>query len=841
MSTPVMDVLILAYIFVSILHICLGADLTYYVEEGKSPGTLVGDIATDSHLMDRIPPEEHHLVTFSQLQHGVAGSLQLFRVSKKTGKLYTTQILDAESLCTRNAECFKMVDVAVRKAESFMKIMDIKVTIKDVNEYQPEFPNQRVDIQFSENDKKGTKISIPNAIDRDVGVQNSEITYQLKKNIKPFTLSVSKNVDGTSKLAIKLEDDLDREVKDSYVVQVIARDGGSPSKQSVLDVHVSVTDVNDNTPVFPQKVYNVSIKNIIDGTPVAILSARDLDSGKNGRISYHFTSQTSDVAKSLFKLNEATGEIFLRKILSTGQKLTYKLYVEATDGGNPALSSIAMVLVNVINEKNNAPTIDVNFVSASNGNTVAISEDIKVGSFIAYVKVTDHDAGHNGEVNCDLHHGKFQLESLGVKKYKVVVKNPVDREREDRHEITIICRDKGFPPLHSESKFSIKVMDVNDAQPKFAKDTFKFSVSENQKSKIPVGVINVTDPDLGQSGKLIFSLVNNNKHFLPFQISDNGLISTVMSLDHEFQDVYKFKVLVKDNGIPSLNNTVNVVVEVKDENDNAPYFTFPSVNPYNLDFIYYPHHTNNVTVLRASDKDSRENAFLKYGITKGNEKQLFFINHYTGLLSFTRVVTQQDAGSYDLEFSVKDSGNPVLSATTTISLTLTVSNKTFEMLNAVNIQSEDKVQLYLLILIVLVAVTVSVPVTAFISLCIVQCNDQPTASNRHAANVTDKCINEQGQLICHSHLESSCTDVPAATSGDMHLTGPRRESDDMDNIRKITGGDLMRERGDDFLMQIVDNDKFTGRYQTESKNSSNLQTPKNSRKSSGKMCNDNFF
>lgn len=168
----------------SILHGCFSVDLTYYVEEGKSPGTFLGDIAADTHVLDTVLPQDHHLVTFSLLQQGVTGTSQLFRVSKKTGNLYTAQILDTESLCTYNTECFKMVDIAVRQAESFVKILEIKVIIKDVNDHQPEFPDKQVNIEFSERDGRGAKILIPNAIDRDVGMLNSQINYQLKKKIK---------------------------------------------------------------------------------------------------------------------------------------------------------------------------------------------------------------------------------------------------------------------------------------------------------------------------------------------------------------------------------------------------------------------------------------------------------------------------------------------------------------------------------------------------------------------------------------------------------------------------------------------------------------------------------
>ena len=110
-------------VFLSILHISVSVDLTYYVEEGKSPGTYLGDIAADTLLLDSVHRDDHNLITFSQLQHDTTHNSHLFRVSKKTGKMYTVQTLDAETLCTYNTECIKMVDVAVKRADSFMKIL----------------------------------------------------------------------------------------------------------------------------------------------------------------------------------------------------------------------------------------------------------------------------------------------------------------------------------------------------------------------------------------------------------------------------------------------------------------------------------------------------------------------------------------------------------------------------------------------------------------------------------------------------------------------------------------------------------------------------------------------
>ena len=711
------------FALLSVLHISSCVDLIYHIEEGKSPGTYIGDLATDSQVKKDISPEEEDLIQFNLLLQAETGSSPLFHISKKSGKLYTSQTLDAESICLFKKECFRMIDIAIQKANTVIKLLEVKVIIQDINDHQPEFPEKQINIDLSEDVKKGTKILIPNAIDQDVGVKNSKVNYELKTyNEEPFTLSVSKNLDETSKLQLTLNEGLDRETKNSYNIQVIAKDSGSPTKQSILNVHIFIVDVNDNPPVFSENIYNVSIQNIHDRTkPVAIISATDLDLGKNGKILYHYSTKTLDLVKEIFQLNEESGKIFLNKKPTLGQQSIYELYVQAKDGGSPSLSSIAMVNISVTNQENNPPKIKVTFVSTSLDNTVDISENIKVGSFIAYVKVSDQDEAQNGEVKCELNHDKFQLRKMDKQKYQVIVKRMLDREKKEHHDIIVMCQDKGSPPLKSKSKFSVQLKDVNDVQPQFAKQSFEFFIDENQRSKIPVGTINATDPDSGLGGKLSFSLLTTNKQFVPFRITEKGLISSIMSLDHEFQDTYKFQVFVKDKGTPSLNNTVNVIVKVRDENDNAPYFTFPSVNPYNIDVTYYPHHTKNITQIKASDSDSQENAFLKYEIIRGNSKQTFSINQYTGLLSSTHVLSQQDAGSYELEFLVKDSGSPILSARTTVYLTLTVSNKTSEMLNAVNIKKDNKIHLTSAIIIVSVAVTIAVIITASISVCILRC------------------------------------------------------------------------------------------------------------------------
>ncbi|XP_014774839.1 protocadherin beta-13 isoform X3 [Octopus bimaculoides] len=739
---------------------CLCVDVTYHVEEGKRSNTYIGDIDIDTHFVETFPVKGH--ISFSQIKHN-SDIPQLFNVTKR-GKLYTTQTLDAETLCSYNKECFKMLDVAVQREKFFIKILEIKVIIEDINDHRPEFPNRLIQLQFSEGDRKGMTKSIPNAIDSDVGLLNSQINYELIKNHDdPFSLALSKRVDGSYSLGITLENKLDREIQETYMLEVIAKDGGFPQNQGTLQVEISVGDINDNSPVFSQNLYNVTINNQHQlDRPIVMIVATDMDSGKNSKVQYYFSSKTSELVKTYFRLNEITGEIFLNEQYSQEKRKRFKLFIEARDEGSPPLSSIVVILVNIINQQNNAPTIDMNFFSESSGSTAMISEDIQVGNFIAYLKIIDNDIGENGEISCNLDSDKFQLQSRGIKKYKVVIKNRVDREIEKYINFTITCQDKGSPPLKTERKFSIQVIDVNDVQPQFTKDTFKFLTYENERPNFPVGFVNATDPDLGPGGHLTYTIFKSNRHFLPFEISNFGFISTTKLLDREQQEIYEFKVLVKDNGVPSLNDTAKVIVEIMDENDNAPYFIFPSVNPFSLDVHYHPQSKSDITTLRAADRDSRQNAFLKYELRGGNTKYLFAINPYTGVLSFSRPVHQNDAGSFELHLAVKDSGTPSLSATTTLSLTLTVSNTTAKLFTAIDTQSDNKIHINLFIIIIVAAVAVSVVLVVSITICIVKGSNNKNSKLRRGTNMSYRSSDDNHQTDLGEPM-SFQYDVPVTT------------------------------------------------------------------------------
>lgn len=73
---------------------------------------------------------------------------------------------------------------------------------------------------------------------------------------------------------------MDYEAKTQHILTLMAHDGGTPARSSSQTLTVTVLDVNDETPVFKQFLYETSVKeNQSPGAFVTRVEAEDTDSG----------------------------------------------------------------------------------------------------------------------------------------------------------------------------------------------------------------------------------------------------------------------------------------------------------------------------------------------------------------------------------------------------------------------------------------------------------------------------------------------------------------------------------------------------------------------------------
>ena len=89
-----------------------------------------------------------------------------------------------------------------------------------------------------------------------------------------------------------------------------AKDGGEPPKTDTMVVNITVTDVNDNSPQFPQTSYSTSIPEDQQvNVTVLQVDATDRDVGQNAEISYKFGTSVSGNVRDKFNIIPNTGEV----------------------------------------------------------------------------------------------------------------------------------------------------------------------------------------------------------------------------------------------------------------------------------------------------------------------------------------------------------------------------------------------------------------------------------------------------------------------------------------------------------------------------------------------------
>jgi protocadherin Fat 1/2/3 len=106
---------------------------------------------------------------------------------------------------------------------------------------------------------------------------------------------------------------LDYERAKDYFLTIQAVDGGDPPLSNHATVNISVTDSNDNAPIFNQVSFSARIREDAKiGDEIIPVIANDLDSNVNGEISYYIERGNRH---KQFAINEKTGYISVSGLL----------------------------------------------------------------------------------------------------------------------------------------------------------------------------------------------------------------------------------------------------------------------------------------------------------------------------------------------------------------------------------------------------------------------------------------------------------------------------------------------------------------------------------------------
>ncbi|XP_077753693.1 protocadherin beta-15-like isoform X4 [Canis aureus] len=649
---------------VLILFLLLGEALAgwesrrYSVMEETESGSFVANLAKDLGLGVGELAARGARVVSEDNEPGLQLDLQ-------TGELVLSEKLDREEMCGSTDPCVMHFQVLLKNP---LGVFRAELLVRDINDHSPEFPEREMTLKILETSPPGTVFALKKAQDLDVGNNNIQ-NYSISPN-SHFRVSTRTRGDGRKYPELVLVKELDREEQAELRVTLTALDGGSPPRSGAAQVRILVLDVNDNAPEFVQKLYQVQVpENSPVGMLVVKVSARDLDTGTNGEISYSYFYSSQEISTT-FELNNFSGEVRLIKKLDFETISSYELEIEASDGGG--LSGRCSVSIEVVDVNDNFPELTISSLTSPIPENSPETE-------VALFRVRDRDSGDNGKMTCGIQDDlPFLLKPSEENFYTLVTNGALDRESQAEYNITITVSDLGTPRLKTQHNITVTVSDVNDNAPAFSQTTYTLRVRENNSPALHIGTVSATDRDAGANAQVTYSLLPPRDPHLPLASlvsinADNGQLFALRSLDYEALQAFEVRVGAADRGSPALSSQALVRVLVLDDNDNAPFVLYPLQNgsapctelvPRAAEAGYL------VTKVVAVDGDSGQNAWLSFQLLKATEPGLFGVWAHNGEVRTARLLSERDAVRHRLLVLVKDNGEPPLSASVTLHVLL---------------------------------------------------------------------------------------------------------------------------------------------------------------------------
>ncbi|XP_071495031.1 protocadherin Fat 1-like [Diadema antillarum] len=571
-----------------------------------------------------------------------------FKVHDTTGVVTLREALDREMTIT-----YDVVIQAMDAADSdFTATTTVHVTVMDFNDSPPRFTKKLYTGEVLENSSQGTVAISVQAIDSDVGA-NARIVYYITSG-DPYNHFAIESNSGT----IYVANQLDREVKDSYRLNVTATDGLFADTTQVV---ITVTDINDNSPVCLQTLYTENIReNLPVGHYILHVTATDADIGSNAEITYTLEGEGSELFTIEKDPGEGTGIVRTLGELDYEINRFYRFRVIATDGGG--LSCSTGISIGLLDENDNPPIFSQLVYN------VSVSENTTVSTLLTRVQAIDPDSGANRRHYFTVtDHREENVFSLDSESGILTLVQSLDRENRSQYNLTLVAIDALLSDLTSSAQLIVNVLDENDNEPQFESDLYNATISEDAPVGSTVATVLALSQDVGLNAQITYQIVSGNEHG-KFRIdSDIGEITVAAALDYEMSSTYYLTVKASDMGTNPLSDSTTINIYITDANDNAPRF---SRDIYSTNVNEAARVGGDVVQVMATDADSGVNGHVIYSIIDGNLFDQFTINPNNGLVSLAAKLDREQISSYSLLVRATDLGEEPQHTDVTVKVTI---------------------------------------------------------------------------------------------------------------------------------------------------------------------------
>lgn len=600
-----------------------------------------------------------------------SSSDDIFNIDPLTGVMHLIKPLDYE-ICTDYLITVQAIDQSSNISERLRSSVTVQLFVLDINDNAPMFVHpsgNNVTVHLNDEVTIGHVVTHVFAVDADAG-ENGHVTYALTAGNDEEYFSLD-GQSGVLKLTKPLRTIKKFEFDSSFTnihtriakhshsfeisnfnLQVLAKDGGRPTRSAKLDMRIVVYGSQNMPPRFLEPIYYANIsESVTIGSFVARVNAKSYIGNDAENITY---SIPKGVADDAFTVDPIRGIVTTSKQLDRETQDLYLIPVYAQEYRSFESSQmnygITTIVVRIMDINDHKPIF-----GQESCNTLLVPENSETG-IIHTVLAYDLDYGVNSEITYSITGGnvgnKFNINSYTG---ELTVK-PLDREQQSKYVLHITAQDRGTPVMYQNTcNLTIIVEDINDNTPRFEKTNYVVTVLEG----VPIGhvvvVVKAQDADSGSNGRVYYSIQNETDAM--FQIdSKSGVITTTGYLDRERQQYYEFTVIAIDGGKSiARSEKVQVQITLDDINDNAPMFTdYPFKR--RISHLVQPGHI--LLNVEAQDSDAGINGDIIYELVSTKSSNKFKIDLNTGILTATQSLVGDNGKTVYLEVIAKDKGFP---------------------------------------------------------------------------------------------------------------------------------------------------------------------------------------
>ncbi|KAM4052143.1 cadherin-24 [Anomaloglossus baeobatrachus] len=525
----------------------------FVIEEYAGPEpVLIGRLHTDA---VRGEGQAKYLLTGE-------GAGSVFVLDDKTGNIHVTKSLDREE-----KEEYVLLAQAVDKLtlQPLEPPSQFIIKVQDINDNPPVFLHPPYKASVPEMSNVGTSVIQVTATDADDPTygNNARLVYTVLEGQPYFSVDPQT---GVIRTAIP---NMDRETQDEFLVVIQAKDMGGHvgGLSGSTTVTVTLTDVNDNPPKFPQNLYQFTVlEDTAPGSVIGRLRAHDPDIGENAVMSYSILD--GDAGDTFSVMSDSAGQdgiLRLQKPLDFESRRSFTFRVEVMNTvidpqyiRRGPFKDITTVRV-IVGDVNETP------VFSQNPYILSVLENQPPGTLVGVVQARDPDS-QNSPISyaIELLSNPEELFTINPEDGTLRTNVFLDREYKKEHSISVTASETDSPSQVSEVGVIIQVLDLNDNPPTLA-EIYKPHVCDNAQSGQVIQTVRVKDADI-ENG--VFHIQSPNAASDGnFTLQDNKDGSASLLVKHSGfwksqRDIFLVPIEITDSGHPPLSSTDTLTVSL---------------------------------------------------------------------------------------------------------------------------------------------------------------------------------------------------------------------------------------------------------------------------------------